>query len=190
MPLLWSDLPERAFLRAGDAHGLDARTLAAGTKRGELHRAARGLYYRGVLYQWGRSIPSVSETLQALYGDRGYGPAGYSAAQWWGVCRQVPNAEYIATHRATEVRGVRYVTRRSSARRHMTPSEIALLELLREGTYMFDDPWEQLVSAVHESVVAGRVRTEVLAAALTREPPTTRTHTLRLLNDLRDTVSH
>ena len=168
-------LPERSFVAVRDVDGSRSAVesafsrLAAG---GDILRVRKGLYWKGAATALGMSPPTVEEVALEL-GGPGSGPAGVAAAQWLGLTSQVP-ATYLA---AVPVRapepwpGVRF-TQRPVDRllRSLTPSEVAVLEVLRAGPAVVETPWEELPEVTARLAASRTVRLEVLDEVAATEP--------------------
>ena len=168
-------LPERSFVAVRDVDGSRSAVesafsrLAAG---GDILRVRKGLYWKGAATALGMSPPRVEEVALEL-GGPGSGPAGVAAAQWLGLTSQVP-ATYLAAvpTRAPEPwPGVRF-TQRPVDRllRSLTPSEVAVLEVLRAGPAVVETPWEELPEVIARLAASGTVRLSVLDEVAATEP--------------------
>ena len=118
------------------------RALSHLAAQGELRKVRRGLYWRGRATAFGMSRPSTADTVAAVVGTRGVGPAGLSAANDLGLTSQVPALDIIAVpHRAPRSMGSVHFVDRSGrpgrATAGLGPTEVALLEVLGD--------WDQVI---------------------------------------------
>lgn len=181
--------PARSFVRVDALPGgpVAARKAASrAAKSGVLVPVRRGLYYRGVPTRYGMTKPRAEEVAREVLGDRGVGPAGYSAARAWGVTTQVPPVLHLAALFPTDpIPGIKQVSRRNLERLELNSLEIALLELLREPELFVEAGWDVLVGRVRDAVREGSIRLETLRAAVPGESSVAeREHFARLLDDL------
>jgi hypothetical protein len=133
-------------------------------------RVKPGLYYKGVSTKYGMTRPSESEVLREIVGERGVGPAGYSAARAWGMTTQVPAVRELATLGARrKVANVKLITRSNLRRVDLNAREISLLELLRDPETLVESGWGALVQRVRAASSDGSVRREALRAAVPGE---------------------
>jgi len=183
------EAPERSFVRVDSLPGTRAAARKAASRAAAdrvLVPVRRGLYYRGVPTRYGMTTPRPEDVVREVFGDRGIGPAGFSAARAWGVTTQVPPVLTIAVPYATEpIRGVKQVTRRNLWRRDLTGLEVALLEVLRDPGVLVEAGWSVLVGRVRDAVRDGRVRFDAVSGAASREHnASVRKHFARLCHDL------
>ena len=168
-------LPERSFVAVRDVDGPRGAVesafsrLAAG---GSILRVRKGLYWRGVPTAFGMAAPRVEEVALQL-GGPGSGPAGVAAAHSLGLTTQVPST-YLA---AVPVRvpgpwpGVRFTQRPIDRLLHsLTPSEVAVLEILRAGPAVVETAWAELPDVIARLAGSGTLRLEVLDEAAATEP--------------------
>ena len=177
----------RRFFRVGDFAGSRSavdRELCRLVAAGELRRIRNGLYWRGPKTMLGIAAPTREELLEELIGGHTYGPAGFSAANAFGLTSQVPGREQIAVtgRPPRDLPTIRFVQRtgrrgRQSARLH--PTEVGFLEILNDFDEVVEEPAHAL-QRLKELVENGTVRREALLAAAHTEPPRVR-HTLRHL---------
>lgn len=162
--------PFDSFVRVTGLPGTAAAARKAASRAvaaGQLTHIRRGLYYRGRSTRYGVTMPRVEMVARELLGDRGVGPAGYSAARLWGVTTQVPSAFQVATLRTVDpIDGVVQHHRTNLSRVDLNEKEIALLELLRDPAVLVEAGWgvlvERFTAAVQSGEVShGRLRTAV-----------------------------
>jgi len=160
-------LPERSFVEVRHIDGPRGPIESAFSRlaaKGELWRVRKGLYWKGAPTRLGMSRPRSEEVALHL-GGPGSGPAGVAAALWLGVTSQVP-ATFVAavpTRVPSPWRHVRF-TQRSVERliRGLTPSEVAVLEVLRAGPAVVEGTWERFGEVVAQLAEDGEVRPAVL----------------------------
>jgi predicted transcriptional regulator of viral defense system len=131
------------------------------TKRGEIDRVRRGLYHKPRVSRFGRtSLRPESVALAAAHG-KAPGPTGASAAAALGLTTQIPARSSFAVvgNPPTSVPNVRFIERSNVERvtAGLRPSEVALLEVLRD-----DLNWVEL----SDSAVRDRLRELVLAGSI------------------------
>ena len=120
----------------------------------------------------GVSSPRAEEVALAL-GGPGSGPAGVAAAHWLGLTSQIPSTYLTAVPgRApapwTQVRFTQRPVGRLLA--GMSPSEVAVLEVLRSGPAVVEAGWDRLGEVVDQLAEDGHVRPAALDAAANDEP--------------------
>ena len=168
-------LEDRSFVAVSDLEGPRSAVESSVSRlaaAGEIERIRKGLYWKGPATPFGMAPPRVEEVAIAL-GGPGSGPAGVSAAAWLGLTSQVP-ATYLAavpSRVPTPWRRMRF-TQRPVERllRALTPTEVAVLEVLRAGPEVAEAGWDKLAERLIALDAAGTVRLTVLDAAVTEEP--------------------
>jgi len=160
----------RSFVQARDFGGSRAAVeseLSRLAARGDIVRAAKGLYWRPPAR--GRRRPDALAVGLAM-GGPGSGPAGVSAARLFGLTTQVPGVETVAVAgRAPSDRpGLRFVSR-SPHRRGLNPYEVALLEVLRDFDAVSEEPFDRLVDVVRPAASDDRIRVERVARVAEQE---------------------
>ena len=125
------------------------KAASRAAKDGLLLPIRRGLYYRGRQTRYGVKAPTPEEVARAVLGNRGIGPAGYSAARVWRVTTQIPPHWHVATLRVVDpIDGVVQHSRSNIARVDLNEKEVALLELLRAPEVHVEAGWAALVKNV------------------------------------------
>ena len=120
----------------------------------------------------GRFAPRVDEVAMAL-GGPGSGPAGVAAAQWLGLTSQAPSTYLTAVpaRAPAPFPGISFSQRPVARLLHsLTPSEVAVLEVLRVGPAVVESNWESLPELIGGLVASGTVRLPILDQAIAREP--------------------
>ena len=168
-------LPERSFVAVRDFDGSRNAVESAFSRLaadGNVLRVRKGLYWKGAMTTMGMSPPRVEEVALAL-GGPGSGPAGVAAAYWLGLTSQVPSTYLAAvpTRVPTPWPGVRFTQRPVGRLLHgLTPSEVAVLEVLRAGPAVIEAAWEELPAVIAGLAASGAVRLAVLDEAAAGEP--------------------
>ena len=168
-------LPEGSFVAVRDISGSRSAVESAFSRlaaRGEVTRVRKGTYWKGAPTPLGMSAPSAERVALAL-GGLGSGPAGVAAAHWLGLTSQVP-ATYLAAvpGRAPAACGHVRFAQRPIGRllAELSPTEVAVLEVLRSGPTVVESGWSELGSVVLRLAEDGRVRLGVLHEAVEGEP--------------------
>ncbi|WP_022886296.1 hypothetical protein [Glaciibacter superstes] len=166
--------------------------------RGELRRIRRGLYWRGTKTPLGMAPPSPERLVEALTPGAGVGPAGLSAANALRLSTQVPRRAQIAVpdRAPSDAGAVMFVSRAARTGRaatRLTPTEVAMLEVLDDWPALVEVELAQATRQLTELLRSGIVRAERLADAATTEPGQTRARLRALLtaagrSDLADRV--
>jgi hypothetical protein len=162
------------------------RVLSRLANYGELRKVRRGLYWRGRPNAFGMSRPSTADTVAAVVGTRGVGPAGLSAANDLGLTTHVPALENVAVpHRAPRPFGsVRFVDRSGRPGRAVAGlgwTEVALLEVLGDWHHVIEVDETSARSQLGELIRSGSLRLERLARAARDEPAAVRRRLKELL---------
>jgi hypothetical protein len=170
-----AEMPERTFVATRDIDGPRTAVESAFSRIaavGEVARIRKGLYWKGAQTPLGITPPRVEEVGVEL-GGPGSGPAGVAAAAWLGLTTQVPSTYVVAvpTRTPTPWRRIRF-TQRPVERllRDLTPTEVAVIEVLRAGASVLEGGWDRFTEAVIEQAAQGRVRLDVLDAEIADEP--------------------
>jgi hypothetical protein len=168
-------LAEQSFVSTRDVEGSRPAVESAFSRLaadGTIVRVRKGLYWKGAPTLLGMSSPRIEEVALAI-GGRGSGPAGVAAAHWLALTSQVPSTYLTAVpRRVPKPLGQIRFTQRPVERllRDLTPSEVAVLEVLRAGPAIVDHGWGNLAEIVEELAAAGEVRLDVLDRQLDDEP--------------------
>ena len=165
--------PARSFVRVESLPGTATtirKALSRAAKDGVVVRVTPGVYYKGVPTKYGMTRPADAQALKVILGERGVGPAGYSAARAWGVTTQIPAVTELATLGARKkLKNVKLITRSNLRRADLNEMEIALLELLRDPATLVESGWDSLIERVKKAALGGRIRPQALRAALPGE---------------------
>lgn len=144
------------------------------SKRGVLDRVRRGLYHKPRLSRFGRGSMAADRVAFAAAKGKAPGPAGASAAAALGLTTQVPPRPTVAIvgNRPVSVPDVRFVERSNAERvaAGLRPSEVALLEVLRDNLNWVEVPEATVVTRLRELIAAGEINMSRVRRAATREP--------------------
>ena len=170
-------LPESSFVTVRGVSGPRSAVESAFSRlaaSGEVARVRKGTYWKGAPTPLGVSLASRRGCRSCAIGGPGSGPAGVAAAHWLGLTSQdsidVPGcgagtgADAVA-HRC----GSRNV-RSGGYWQGMSPSEVAVLEVLRSGPAVVEAGWDRLGEVVAQLAEDGHVRPAALDAAANDEP--------------------
>ena len=166
-----------------------AQALSRMARSGEVRRVRRGLYWRGAPTRLGMAPPPAGRLASAVTGGTGSGPAGWSAALALGLSTQVARREAIAVPgRSPRSPGsIRYVSRAASTKRRderLRPTEVALLEVLRDWEGLVEVPAADAVARIEHLASDGTLRLDRVARASATEPPRVRERLRHLLATL------
>ena len=168
-------LPEGSFVAVRDVSGSRSAVESAFSRlaaSGRLARVRKGTYWKGASTPLGVSLPRAEEVALAL-GGLGSGPAGAAAAHWLGLTSQVPSTYLAAVPGRAPApwQQVRF-TQRPVGRllAGLSPSEVAVLEVLRTGPAVVEAGWDRLGAVVAQLAEDGHVRPGALDAAANDEP--------------------
>lgn len=139
--------------------------------RGELLRVRKGLYFKGVNSRFGSGRPRIEDIVYKVCGTEGVGPSGWAASRVLGLSTQVPaHLEFaIVGTPPTNIRGVRFHSRKNLARVKLNPLEIALLEMLRAWPSYSEASWGDVVRRVSELRDGDAIRIDRLISVANRE---------------------
>ena len=166
--------PMRSFISTGEVEGSRHAVeceLSRLASSGEVIRVRRGLYWKGQRTRLGVSLPRPDEIALAVAGP-GAGPARLSAAAHLGLTTQVPAVDTIAAagRAPTAPAATRFVSRSVERRiRDLTPTEVAVIEVLREGPDLLEVPWEAFAAAVTRLAASRELRHERITEQLRDE---------------------
>ena len=117
--------------------------------------------------------PDINTVALEVLGEIGVGPAGYSAARFWGATTQLPALLHLATlFPATKINGVLQSRRSNRHRAKLSYREIALLELLRDPDAYIEIEWLEFVERVRRSFLAGEINLDQFREAVAGEHST------------------
>jgi hypothetical protein len=160
--------------------------FASLVEEGELRRVRRGLYWRGTKSPLGIGLPPTQELINELAPGPGVGPAGLYAANLLRLSTQVPRqAEIAVPYRAPAgVKSVRFTSRPSRSARAkagLSPTEVALLEVLGSWERSIELPPAEAWVRLRNLLISGPARPERLARAAKTEPGSVRARLRELL---------
>jgi hypothetical protein len=178
--------PVDSFVRTVDLADLGSTsaietTLSRACRRGDLERLEKGLYWKGARSRFGTTKPNwLTLALEVSRRRRAGGPSGATAAYFLSLSTQVPPAPEIAvvgpkpSGRVSRTNGIKYFMRSNLHREKLTPEEIAVLELAREGFRRVEISKSGLNERLSDLVATNHVRPGFLNAAAEYEPRTVR----------------
>jgi hypothetical protein len=166
--------PEASFFESSDFKGT-TRAIECELSRlaahGELVRTRKGLYWKGPKTRVGMPLPRPAEIALKVAGPGG-GLAETSAIHALGLTTQIPSVDVIAVpgRPPKPVTGTRFVSR-SIERRilGLTPSEVAVIEVLRLGPAAVESPWSTVETIIRTLISDRKVRFGVAAAQVPHE---------------------
>jgi len=166
--------PVRSFIETADLPGSRRAVeceLSRLVAKGDVARVHRGLYWKGPHTPVGMPLPRAFDVGMAIAGA-GAGPASVSAAAYLGLTTQVPAGETIAVpgRTPTPPAGARFVSR-SIERRILAlePTEVAVLEVLRDGPTVIEAPWSDFAEVVARLERDGVIRPWLITEQLGHE---------------------
>ena len=168
-------LPESSFVAVRDVSGPRSAVESAFSRlaaSGEVARVRKGTYWKGAPTPLGVSLPRTEEVALAI-GGPGSGPAGVAAAHWLGLTSQVPSTYLAAVPGRAPVpwQQVQFAQRPiGRLLAGLSPSEVAVLEVLRAGPAVVEAGWDRLGEVVAQLAEDGHVRPAALDAAANDEP--------------------
>ena len=161
--------PRRSFIRTADVPGsrtgVDSALSRLAADDGPLVRVRNGLYWKKPpATRFGTARPDPVAAALAVIGA-GAGPAGVTAANVLGLSTQVPARSTLAiVGRAPKgFPSVTFTTRSNLARLSLSPSEIAVLEVLRDPSRVVEVPWPQAVGRLRKLHDDGVVDLDLVA---------------------------
>jgi hypothetical protein len=177
------------FWRTGELAGSPStrqHLLSALVNEGELRRVRRGLYWRGSKSPLGMAPPSTDALIHEFAPGPGVGPAGLYAANLLRLSTQLPRqAEIAVPARAPgDLELIRFVARPSRDARvsaGLTPTEVALLEVLGSWESAIELPPDEAWRRLQALMSSGQVRTDRIARAGRTEPGSIRARLRELL---------
>ncbi len=167
-------MPSRAFVHAAALPGATSAVeveLARLTRRGEIRRVRKGLYWRGPKTRLGIATPDPEAVALEVAG-RGAGPAGVAAAHWLGLTTQVAGRPSVAVpgRVPAAVPGVRFCSRTYRRRElGMRALEVAVVEVLREWPMFVEADWADTCSKIGSLIESRSVRPSVITADVEAE---------------------
>lgn len=170
-----ADLPQGSFVAVCDFEGTRSAVESAFSRlaaSGDLARVRKGTYWKGVPTPWGMTRPRTEEIAVAL-GGPGSGPAGVAAAHWLGLTSQVPSTYLVAVPRRAPAPWRHLCFKQRPIERRLaelSPSEVAVLEVLRSGPTVVESDWSELGTVVLRLAAEGKVRLAALHGAVRSEP--------------------
>jgi len=151
--------------------------------KGTLHRAHKGLYWKGRTSRFGSSRPDPVAVAFEVAEDRGIGYSGASASNALGLSTQVPAHTELAIlgPAPSGVEGVIFHSRSNLHRHHLRPAEVSLLEVLRAWPYGVEVDEQEFAARIRKLVREGAVNLEHVAKSAEHEPRSVRERLRALL---------
>lgn len=168
--------PAGRFFRPADFVGSTAAVETALSRlasEGTLRRVRRGLYWKGVNSRFGPGRPPANDVAVEVAGDRGNGPAGWTASHVLGLTTQVPavtEMTVVGRHAPKAPDGIRFHTRSNLGRLKLGFYEIALMEVLRDWPATSDGDWTALLTTVEDFKAKGLINVEKVVKRSRSEP--------------------
>ena len=155
--------PPGAYFTTADvpatAGSVDSALSRLAAPDGPIERVRRGVYWRkGAPTRFGSAKPDPLQIALAAAGA-GAGPAGATAANTVGLTTQVPRRPHIAVvGRAPKgLHGVQITARANSHRVLLSPTEVAVLECLRDFEHYVEFPWQRARRRIHKLAAHGTI---------------------------------
>ena len=167
--------------------GAVTHALGRLARSGELLRIHRGLYWHGTPTPLGMAPPPANRLAHELAPFSGCGPAGLSAALTLGLTTQIPRRESIAVpaRAPTDTATLHFISRAAATGRvSLRPTEVALLEVLRDWNALVESPAEEAIRRIAGLVESGDIRAGQVATASSTEPSGVRERLRVLLRNI------
>lgn len=169
-------LPPGSFVDTAEAPGGGgARDLALfrlAASRPDVMPVRKGLYWKAPVSRWGPVGPEPVEVAMRILTGRGVGLTGWGASNYLGLSTQVPaKADLVAVGRIPKglPEGVRVHSRSNLRRLHLTPEEVATLEVLRNMPSYTEADLDATATRLADLVRSGHIRPDALDDALRYE---------------------
>jgi hypothetical protein len=169
------DVGPRTFIRTYDVPGsrgaVDSMLSRLAIQDGPLVRVRNGVYWKKPpATRFGTGGPDPVEAALVVAG-KGAGPSGALAANALGLSTQVPARPVVAVLGRVPkgLGGVSFTTRSNLARRDLTPTDVAVLEVLREFPRYCDVDWAAAVRRLRVLDRDGVIDLDAVAAAARTE---------------------
>ncbi len=145
-------------------------------QRGIVQRAHKGLYWKGRTSRFGSTRPDPVAVAFEVAGDRGVGYSGVSASHALGLSTQVPPRVELAVvgPPPSGVEGVTFHSRRNLHRRHLRPTEVSLLEVVRAWPYSVEVSENEFATRIQTLAREKAIDLELVIEAAEHEPRTVR----------------
>lgn len=166
--------PGTYFARAdvpGASSAVDTALSRLAGPDGPIQRVRQGVYWRkGEPTRFGSSKPDPVQVALVAAGA-GAGPAGASAANSIGLSTQVPRRPHVAVvGRAPKgLDGVRITTRANPYRVLLSPTEVAVLEGVRDFDRYADISWPHARQRLRRAAADGTIDLHKIAAVAHHE---------------------
>lgn len=161
--------PAGTYFTTADVPGtpgsVDSMLSRLASPDGPIQRVRQGVYWRkGASTRFGSAKPDPAQ-IALIAAGAGAGPAGASAANSIGLSTQVPRQPHVAVvGRAPKgLRGVRITARANPHRVKLTPTEVAVLESVRDFDRYAEIPWPRACQRLRRLAADGAIDLEKLA---------------------------
>lgn len=155
----------------GTPGAVDSALSRLAASGGPIQRVRQGVYWRtGATTRFGAAKPDPVQVALVAAGA-GAGPAGASAANAVGLSTQVPRRPHIAVvGRAPKgLHGVLITARANAHRVLLTPTEIAVLESVRDFDRFAEVPWPRARQRLRKLAADGAIDLTKLAVVADHE---------------------
>jgi hypothetical protein len=155
----------------GTSGSVDSALSRLAAPEGPIQRVRQGVYWRkGVSTRFGHALPDPAQVALVAAGA-GAGPAGPSAANSVGMSTQVPKRPHVAVvGRAPKgLHGVRVTARANPHRVLLTPTEVAVLESLRDFDRYTEIPWLRAKQQLRRLAADGTIDLKMLVRVAAHE---------------------
>ncbi len=161
--------PPGTYFTTADVPGtpgaVDSALSRLAGQDGPIQRVRKGVYWRkGTPTRFGTARPDPVQVALVAAGA-GAGPAGASAANAVGLSTQVPRRPHIAVvGRAPKgLRGVQITARSNAHRVLLSPTEVAVLESVRDFDRYAEIPWQRARQRLRKHATDGTIDLTKLA---------------------------
>lgn len=161
--------PSGAYFTTSDVPGtpgsVDSMLSRLAGPDGPIQRVRQGVYWRkGAATRFGTARPDPAQIAMIAAGP-GAGPAGPSAANGIGLSPQVPRRPTLAvTGRAPKgLEGVHLIARSNPHRVLLTPTEVAVLEGVRDFDRYAEVTWPQARQRLRQLAANGEIDLDKIA---------------------------
>lgn len=161
--------PPGTYFRTADVPGtaasVDSALSRLAVADGPIERVRQGVYWRkGATTRFGSTRPDPAQIALVAAGA-GAGPAGASAANIVGLSTQVPRQPHVAVvGRAPKgLHGVRITARANPHRVLLTPTEVAVLESVRDFDRYAEISWPRARKRLRQLAAEGTIDLHKLA---------------------------
>jgi hypothetical protein len=155
----------------GTPRAVDSALSRLAASDGPIQRVRQGVYWRtGASTRFGTAKPDPVHVALVAAGA-GAGPAGASAANAFGLSTQVPEQPHIAVvGRAPKgLHGVHITARANAHRVLLSPTEVAVLESVRDFDRYAEVPWHRARKRLRKLAANGTIDLTKVAVVASHE---------------------